>query len=93
MTTKDQIENLKPGTKQMSKKVQKAFHNNESLYYDRDDGVTVVASDITPDGYLVTYHKGEMPAFETNTFTSIIDVIDAMREIAPLTHWKIVRYE
>ena len=39
-------------------------------------------------GYFISYHKGEMPSFKTESFNTIEDVIAAMQTIAPLEKWK-----
>lgn len=42
--------------------------------------------------FYISYHHGEMPAHHTETFTTIEDLIAAMRKVEPdLRKWKLAK--
>jgi len=41
----------------------------------------------------ISYHDGEMPAFNAENFATIDELLAKMKTIAPLTKWSITRPE
>jgi hypothetical protein len=59
-----------------------------------DDYSAAVGADINPETgeeyFFITYHKGAMPAFNGQTFSSVAGLIAAMREVQPdMRKWKL----
>ena len=52
------------------------------------DGDNVVGGD-----WNISYHDGEMPAFNAENFATIDELLAKMKTIAPLTKWSITRPE
>ena len=75
---------------------------DETLEVDYASGYTAYASwnDYADDGETVTggnwvilYHEGEMPAFSGETFDTLDKLLIHMRQLAPLTKWRISKPE
>gem|GEM_PF-2849459 len=82
----------------MSTKIEKAvkkLEQNESIwfYYGYSYTVNVNAeysSDDEPE-YSISYHQGEMPAFDNESYSSIEELAKAALELQPdLRKWKLI---
>jgi len=43
--------------------------------------------------YVISYHQGRMPAFDTETFDTLSELVQAMIKIAPISQWSEIEYE
>ena len=60
----------------------------ETTDIDRVTGETVYG--VEGGGYSITSHKGEMPAFHYDSFDTIEDLANAMRNCADLRTWRLI---
>lgn len=79
----------------MSKKVESIQPNEPGLYayYGGNAYLAAAAADYDPDTgeviYGIAYHKGEMPAFNGETFKTREELEAAMRQVQPdMRRWR-----
>lgn len=60
------------------------------VYYTYPDQYTVVVSEIE-DGYCMSWHKEQMPAYAEETFKTFEELKERMREVAPLNKWRQIK--
>lgn len=70
-----------------TKRISNILADNEAFVESNGYIYRVAMDDHTGD-YTLSYHKGMMPAFRTDTFWCIEGLCQEIKTIAPLSHWR-----
>lgn len=80
-------------TKIATKRIEQNIFDGLTVDYNGGDYTAVATDGLEDGGYYLSLHRGAFPAFETKFFETVDTLAQAMKEIADLRTWKLVRHE